>query len=257
MYYARPMRHALDSLQDLARRCADAGFDLCAWARVGAYNERLREHAGFLLPELGDPGHAVVLIGNTQALWPAFTAALRTEAELRAAEHPLDGFCRARIGAAASQLAAELGVEHVLRHASDAPPRGVAMQQLAEVTGAVQTGPCRLSVHPLHGPWVALRAALVLAIPAPPAPWPRAAPCEQCPDRPCLVPFERALSRHGAAAQGSGQERVAAHYAAWLAVRDACPVGRASRYGQAQLDYHYLKDRRALLRSLGRDGAQG
>jgi hypothetical protein len=33
---------------------------------------------------------------------------------------------------------------------------------------------------------------------------------------------------------------------AWLAVRDACPVGRAHRYDDDQLRYHYAGERDAL-----------
>jgi hypothetical protein len=32
-------------------------------------------------------------------------------------------------------------------------------------------------------------------------------------------------------------------------MREACPTGRAHRYGEAQIRYHYLKDR-AVLRAL-------
>jgi hypothetical protein len=35
---------------------------------------------------------------------------------------------------------------------------------------------------------------------------------------------------------------------AWLAVRDACPIGRDYRYDDDQLRYHYTKDRAALGR---------
>lgn len=33
----------------------------------------------------------------------------------------------------------------------------------------------------------------------------------------------------------------------WIAVRDACPIGREHRYPEDQLRYHYTKDR-SLLR---------
>jgi hypothetical protein len=40
---------------------------------------------------------------------------------------------------------------------------------------------------------------------------------------------------------------VAQHAAAWIAVRDVCPVGRASRYGEIQLGYHYAPERSRIL----------
>ena len=45
-------------------------------------------------------------------------------------------------------------------------------------------------------------------------------------------------------------EITGAHFTAtwreWLAIRDACPVGRGARYGEQQIEYHYLKDRKTL-----------
>ncbi|HTU60663.1 MAG TPA: hypothetical protein VMF89_19560, partial [Polyangiales bacterium] len=32
----------------------------------------------------------------------------------------------------------------------------------------------------------------------------------------------------------------------WIGIRDACPHGRDYRYSEAQLRYHYAKDRTAL-----------
>lgn len=40
----------------------------------------------------------------------------------------------------------------------------------------------------------------------------------------------------------------------WLAVRDACPVGRAHRYSDAQIAYHYTKDRGVLRDALDAEG---
>jgi methylmalonic aciduria homocystinuria type C protein len=33
----------------------------------------------------------------------------------------------------------------------------------------------------------------------------------------------------------------------WLAVRDACPVGREYRYSENQIRWHYAHDRSALV----------
>jgi methylmalonic aciduria homocystinuria type C protein len=41
-----------------------------------------------------------------------------------------------------------------------------------------------------------------------------------------------------------------AGWRAWLAVRESCPVGREYRYCDAQIEYHYTKDRAILRRAL-------
>jgi methylmalonic aciduria homocystinuria type C protein len=42
---------------------------------------------------------------------------------------------------------------------------------------------------------------------------------------------------------------IAVHADAWIDVRDACPIGKGARYSDAQVRYHYTKDR-AYLRVL-------
>jgi methylmalonic aciduria homocystinuria type C protein len=60
---------------------------------------------------------------------------------------------------------------------------------------------------------------------------------------PCLAPFERAL----AASAPLSDSSIAEHAADWIAVRDACPVGRDFRYGEDQLAYHYRAERQRIL----------
>jgi methylmalonic aciduria homocystinuria type C protein len=39
---------------------------------------------------------------------------------------------------------------------------------------------------------------------------------------------------------------VAQSFRTWLSVRDACPVGRAQRYSDEHIEYHYTKARDLL-----------
>jgi methylmalonic aciduria homocystinuria type C protein len=60
-----------------------------------------------------------------------------------------------------------------------------------------------------------------------------------------------ALERAQATARGlPTHDQIASEWSNWVAVRDACPVGRAERYDDAQVRYHYTKDRRILERAL-------
>lgn len=245
------VRASPQDLHAFVERCRGAGFDLCGAARVGDYNARLAGRPEFLLPDLGRADHCVLVVGNTAALWPRLLATLEAEPERCDAMHPLDDYCRQQIGAAADATARALAVPHRVRYASDSPPEAVAMQHLAEVAGLAQTAPCNLSVHPRFGPWIALRAAAVFALEAPRA-QPRATPCSSCADRPCRGPFEEAMAETWRDEHPGAAQRIARHYRRWLAVRDACPLGREHRYSEPQLDYHYLKDRKRLRRLLQR-----
>jgi methylmalonic aciduria homocystinuria type C protein len=127
------------------------------------------------------------------------------------------------------------GRRHALYWAHQTSPRALPIQRLAELVGLASLSPSHLSIHPLYGPWFALRAVAVFDVDGPDEPAPAlTSPCVQC-DKPCLPALERALPL-----------RVEEHAGAWIAVRDACPVGRASRYGEEQLRYHYTKDRKLL-----------
>jgi methylmalonic aciduria homocystinuria type C protein len=55
-----------------------------------------------------------------------------------------------------------------------------------------------------------------------------------------MPPFERARDAQ------VGREGISDTWPLWLAVRDACPIGRAHRYDDAQIRYHYARDRSAL-----------
>jgi methylmalonic aciduria homocystinuria type C protein len=124
-----------------------------------------------------------------------------------------------------------------IRFAPEPPPRRVAMQRLAHVAGLAWLAPSHLCVHPRFGPWIALRAAVVIDVEGPPPQTPIAAPCDCATG--CQPAFDRALAAGTPRDQAELRER----WRLWLAVRDACPVGRAHRYDDDQIRYHYAGDR--------------
>lgn len=173
-----------------------------------------------------DPARRLgLLVGNTRALWPKFLAARLADPELAASPDPLERY-----------------TEHAIERASPDATRWfshrrydgryVPVQQLAVAIGLGALAPTQLVIHPVYGPWLALRAVL-LVDGEPPTPAPPVSPCT-C-GAPCLAAFEHARAATGPEA-----------WRAWLAVRDACPVGRAWRYGDDQLAYHYTKNRGLL-----------
>jgi hypothetical protein len=182
---------------------AAAGFDIAHAFDAGAF------------PWLGAGARRRgILVGNTRALWPHFTEALRDPA-LAAEAHPLDRYTEGAIAAAFP--GAHVRFTHLTYGGAYLP-----LQRLAVDTGLAAMGPQHLLVHPEYGPWFALRAAVVLDG----EPWLHSAriaqPCA-CDGR-CEAAFEAARATMSARA--------------WLAVRDACTV-RAWRYTDAQIAYHY------------------
>ena len=100
--------------------------------------------------------------------------------------------------------------------------------------------PSHLVVHPVFGPWVALRAVLVIDAPGPPPGAPLDASCDECSQacKPALAAALAATSDDPIPSHGE----VARGWRRWVAVRDACPRGQEHRYGEQQLRYHYTWD---------------
>ncbi len=233
-------------VSDLRSRCSPAGVDLVQPFQVAGYNRAIEDV--FKLPDLGRSSALGVLMGNTRALWPRFLDWLRESPRRLDDDHPLERY----VGEVVLKALQPLAHRWAVRFAHEPPPRRVAMQRLAHLSGLAYLSPSHLNVHVRFGPWIALRAAVVIDIDGP------ASPCSEppnpCPDceRDCLPKFQ-----HAGAAAGSTPEAHAAvepHWRLWLSVRDACPVAREHRYSGDQIDYHYTKDRARLRRALGAVG---
>ncbi|ACY14521.1 hypothetical protein [Haliangium ochraceum] len=231
--------------ETLASACAARGLDLACALPARAYNDAVA--AAYHLPDFGRPDALAVVVGNTRALWPTLRRALRADPILGASPHPVDDFCAGALHAALAKLPAP--PRHELRLASDLPPRRVAMQRLADIAGMAPLSPSYLNIHPEFGPWIALRGVVVFDLDAGDAPSPSPSPpapsaCERGCEAPCMPALQHALAQ--SRAEVTGIVDVAADWESWLAIRDACPIGRAHRYDDEQIRYHYTKDRRWL-----------
>ena len=194
----------MDALATLAA----AGFDIA--------------HAFDAAAAAGEPGLAVlagdarlgILVGNTRALWPPFSEAMR-EPALAAERDPLERYTERAIDAAFA------GARIFYGHR----PYGGAflpLQRLAVATGLGALAPTRLVIHPIYGPWFALRAVVVLDG-DPPARAPIAAPC-RC-DASCIDALARAQQ--------------SMDWRDWLTVRESCSL-QNWRYSEDQIRFHYV-----------------
>jgi methylmalonic aciduria homocystinuria type C protein len=209
--------------------------------RVGSYNEVV--DARLRLPDFDRPESLAVLIGNTRAMWPCFLTALREDGTLLDDPHPVERYAIGVVEAAVRDLDAscELRWAHTLGDGM------VAMQRLAVVAGLAYLSPANLCVHPIYGPWIALRAVAVVDVVGPAATVSApASPCDSC-ESACLAALRRLQSRPAGELRPSD----------WVAVRDACPIGREYRYADDQVAYHYEKDLRLLRHSAAAAAASG
>lgn len=194
------------------------------------------------------------LIGNTKQLWPRFLAWLETQPPHMRAQDPIDTY---------TTLTLERTVERHFHahedarifHDYDRDPL-VSMSRVADVSGLCFTHPTAfLSIHPAYGPWISLRAVVVVV-------------AQDENDRACRPPrrLENPLSPQQDACVQTAAARVTSAASCshdvdrvstitdrvrpWIALRDAIPVGREYRFSEEQLWYHYLKDPEILERAL-------
>lgn len=227
--------HDWRSLTDrIATALGPAGLDLVAATRADRYDRAVPEE--YRLPDIGRADALVVVVGNTRALWPAFLAWLADDRSRLDLEHPLDAYVERTVHHVASSL--EPATEACFAH--DPPPRRIAMQRLAELSGLARIASNQLCVHPQFGPWISLRAAIVVDAAGPPDPLePPPDPCLGC-TAACREAFRIALE----ASRTRGPRQA---WQEWVAVRDACPVGRDHRFSDVQIRYHATADP-AILR---------
>ena len=241
-------------LDDLREELADElglrGFDLVAGTTVEAYHDVLgrRDDGAFGLPDYpswrAEPGksRAVFLVGSSRAVWPHFKAALAADPRRTSEQHPFDRWTSEVISRAVVMV---VGPHYAfdVRFAFEGGVRAFSALHLAQAAGLAHRGPAGLAISPLFGPWLALRAAVVVDMPGRPA----AAPdpvCDRCADKPCMVALAAAMGQRDRA--DIAHDAVRERWRDWLAVRDACPVGRDLRYGDEQIRWHYAHDRGAL-----------
>jgi len=199
----------------------DAGLDLAATTAVGRYNQAV-DHP-YRLP--GRDDRTVLVLGNTAAIWPH----IGLWAEAGNDRDPVDTYVESAVAAASTLGPAVIDI----RYSHEPPPRRIAIQRLAHIAGLAWLSPSHLCVHPVFGPWIALRAAIVLDTAHSDPARPMSPPCA-CEDH-CLPYLEAAVTpgvpENRAELEAGWQRR--------LAVRDACPVGREHRYSDEQIRYHY------------------
>lgn len=185
------------------------------------------------LPD-GRPAATLVLLGHVgPVMWEVFSAA----PEFALADDPLDRWSRRVIAA----LGESLGATPLFPFAG---PPFLPFGRWALRSGAAFESPLGILIHPRFGLWQGFRGALAFAESIHfPTDAPTASPCERCPDRPCLsaCPVGAFLST------GYAVEACLDHLRSEAGgdcrhdgcqARRACPVGRAYRYGPAQMGFH-------------------
>ena len=197
------------------------------WTRLSDYNNAVGETQA--VRPWGAEDAIVVVVGNSRRMWGSFSAALKRSPERLLTAHPLDRWIEEIIG----EVSSGLSWTHLVKFGHDSAKAPIAIQRLAELARLAHLAPCHLSVHPIFGPWIGLRAAFIIRGEVPDtAPQAAHNPCADC-AQPCMEKLSRAISQ---TAPGQDHRQT---WRAWLAVRTACPIGTEHTYDDPQIRYHY------------------
>jgi hypothetical protein len=231
-----------DVVAALVSRLGCVGLDLIGATSVAAYDAHV--DARRRLADRDPAARGIVVVGNGgAALWRAFRAA--TPDLERAGRDSLDRFTRAAVEAAARDLGGAR-----CHFPFDPAATALDFQVLGELAGLGRRSLVGVLVHPEYGPWIALRAAVLV-------PWavmaPRPAdgfdPCPGCIERPCIPACPvGAVGPDGWNVAACAAHRLAdeTHCAPGCAARIECVYGRAHRPPADALAFHQLAARRAM-----------
>jgi len=228
-----------DFVAVLAMRLGRVGIDLVGATSVAAYDARMP--TGRTLGADAGGARGVVVAGNGgRAFWDAFRADGRC-----VGDDPLDAFTRRVVEDAVRDLPGA-----TCRFPFEPAPRRLDFRLLAELAGLGRPSLVGVLVHPVYGPWIALRAAILVPddVTAP-RPADGFDPCPSCVERPCIVACPAGVvGPSGWDVAGCAAHRLAAvaHCADGCAARIACVYGRAHHYPPDALAFHQASARRTM-----------
>ncbi|KAE9339421.1 hypothetical protein PF008_g11591 [Phytophthora fragariae] len=163
---------------------AAKGLDVLIPLSVESYNRYLEAHSAdaasplmrFKLPIPGDQNgtqssHLLVLVGNSKALWDPLLDFVQLEMqqnEGRVLDDPVDRYVKQTVSSSLKELAGSCKAfeyAKVYWVADTEPGKMILAQKMALAARAVShCPPSQLCLHPVLGPWLAFRCAVVLGV---------------------------------------------------------------------------------------------
>jgi NAD-dependent dihydropyrimidine dehydrogenase PreA subunit len=175
-----------------------AGLNLISALPVERYDRDVPE--SFHLSKRHPDGKSLVVIGNGgRAFWDGFRTYREKHRDFAEREaHPLDAYTMMVIESLLPPLLRSAGVSGRILYPFDFAREPVSFLHLGAMAGLGARSLLGVLVHPEFGPWIALRAALLLNVELEPSPVVPFDPCGGCVDKPCLTACPaRAVSERG------------------------------------------------------------
>jgi hypothetical protein len=236
----------VDLVRQIGTRLARDGLNLVGATSVAAYDARVPP-AFALAPHAGR-ARGVIVVGNGGgAFWSAYRAFCRDVPAHETMPDPLDRYTRDTVTRATADLA---GARCVFPF--DFPAIPVSFQALAEAAGLGRPSLVGVLVHPVYGPWIALRAAVLVPVDVTALrPADDFDPCPTCIERSCIAACPvGAVTPAGWDVGRCAAERLRAEErcGGGCHARIDCVLGRAHRYPSDAQAFHQAAACRAMAR---------
>jgi len=215
------------ALESLAR----AGLGLSGTLPISAYDALVPP--AWRAAELAPGARGALVVGNAgRTLWDCF----ERSPERARDDDPLDAYTRRALADASRLFEPEAAVAF---YADRRDGRYLPLVALARRAGFGSPGRIGVLIHPEFGPWIALRAVLLVPESLPETSAPPFDPCTGCP-APCVAACVGvAVHESGLDARRCYDTRLANPACAGAcAARSACVVGPEHAYSAAQLAHH-------------------
>lgn len=230
-------------LHHLTDAIAHYGFNLIGTTTVAAYEALVppQYHVTSLLPET----KTIIVIGNGgRDFWCGFRAYCNAHPDyLTQHEHPLDDYTVSTLESALTLILQTTEAKYRYLYPFRFWSEPVSFMHLACAAQLASPSLLGVVVHPQYGPWMALRAAILIdqELSTPPHA-PGFDPCPTCAERACIAACPaQAISRENGwdiPACVQHRLRVTTDCTNFCHARHDCVYGREHRYPLDELRYH-------------------
>ncbi len=233
------------TVTEIAATLAPYGLNLIGTATRAAYESLVpaQYHVTSLLPQT----QSIVVIGNGGgAFWAGFrddTDDLQEYSHPQGRAHPLDDYTVEVIEKSLTPLLQASGATYQYVYPFRFGTQPVSFMHLAQASGLAGPSILGIVIHPTYGPWMALRAAVLIdqQLSSPPSAQ-GFDPCPSCTERSCVkaCPANVVSVEKGWDIPGCIQHRVNVpdDCVAYCHARYECVYGRQHRYPLDELQYH-------------------
>ncbi|MGH7804971.1 MAG: hypothetical protein ACREQJ_11535, partial [Candidatus Binatia bacterium] len=183
-------------VEQLCEGLASEGFNLIGMAAPAAYDARVREDLRLALR--APWARSVVVVGNGGGdLWRRVEAWAATSGGIADKADPVDEYTTTTVERVAAPILADAGVRSRLAYPFRFAEEPISFVDLAAAAGLGAPSLLRVLVHPVYGPWMALRAAILVDVELDaPRPAEGYDPCPACVERSCIAACPGSVVRY-------------------------------------------------------------